>query len=147
LQRIVIVAAEGTTVLFSSHQLADVERIADDEVMLDRGVYVLEASLDELRADYRLITLGFAEAPAPTALHMPGVYSVRASGRQLAVSVSENAEAVVQRARELGATSIKVSRRTRPRIAPHLRSDRRDAAVARLASASYGVGFKSGRIS
>lgn len=109
LQDLVRLAADGTTIVFSSHHLAEVERIADDVIMVERGKCVLAASLDELRAYYRLVHLGFVEPPTAGALHMPGVYAVHASGRQLAVHVSANVEAVVQRARDLGATSVQVS--------------------------------------
>jgi ABC-2 type transport system ATP-binding protein len=101
--------ADGTTVLFSSHQLDEVERIADDVVMIDRGKLVLEASLDELREHYRGVTLGFAAAPAQTAFAMPGVRNARVSGRQAFVLVSENVDAVVERAHQLGATSVQIA--------------------------------------
>jgi ABC-2 type transport system ATP-binding protein len=101
-------AADGTTVVFSSHQLDDVERIADDVVMLDRGQLVLAASLDELRASYRQLTLGFAAPLDATALHMPGVCSSTVRGRHARVLVSAHVDAVVARARKLGATSVQV---------------------------------------
>ena len=100
---------DGTTIFFSSHQLGEVERIADDIVMIDRGAIVLETSLDELRARYRMITLGFAAAPADTAFGMPGVLRARVQGRQAQVLVSDNADAVVQRAHHLGATSVQIA--------------------------------------
>ena len=101
--------ADGTTVLFSSHQLEEVERIADDVVMIERGAIVLEAALDDIRAHYRLVTLGFTAAPAAAALHMPGVVSSRVRGRHASVLVSDNVDAVAERARELGATSVQVA--------------------------------------
>jgi ABC-2 type transport system ATP-binding protein len=44
------VAERGVTVFFSSHQIAEVERIADHVVIIDRGRAVLEGSLDDMRA-------------------------------------------------------------------------------------------------
>jgi ABC-2 type transport system ATP-binding protein len=44
------VAAAGTTVLFSSHQLDLVEHLCDDVVIIDAGHIVLAGDLDELRA-------------------------------------------------------------------------------------------------
>lgn len=105
-------AADGTTVFFSSHQLDEVERIADDVVMIERGRLVLETSLDELREDYRWVTVGFAAPPPETAFRMPGVFSVRIAGRQAQVLVSANVDAVVQRAQELGATSVQIANAT-----------------------------------
>src|ERR1700743_660966 len=40
--------AHGTAVFFSSHQLSEVERIADDILMIDRGVAVLDMPLDQI---------------------------------------------------------------------------------------------------
>jgi ABC-2 type transport system ATP-binding protein len=44
------VAAEGATVLFSSHQLDLVEDLCQDVVIIDHGRIVLAGSLDEIRA-------------------------------------------------------------------------------------------------
>lgn len=54
---------DGTTVFFSSHQIAEVERIADRVCMIDYGRLVADLSLDEMRQDYRRITLGFTREP------------------------------------------------------------------------------------
>jgi ABC-2 type transport system ATP-binding protein len=100
--------AEGTTVFFSSHQLADVERIADDVVMLDRGKVVLDASMDDVRAHHRAVIIGFP-APPPGDLRMPGVDRVRVDGRQVVVTTSAGTDAVVARAHSLGASSVQVA--------------------------------------
>jgi ABC-2 type transport system ATP-binding protein len=44
------VAATGTTVLFSSHQLDLVEHLCEDVVIIDHGHVVLSGDLDDLRA-------------------------------------------------------------------------------------------------
>jgi ABC-2 type transport system ATP-binding protein len=44
------VAADGATVLFSSHQLDLVEHLCEDVVIIDHGHIVLAGDLDELRA-------------------------------------------------------------------------------------------------
>jgi ABC-2 type transport system ATP-binding protein len=43
--------AEGTTILFSSHHMGDVERIGGRVVMLDRGRILLDRDLTSLRED------------------------------------------------------------------------------------------------
>ena len=43
------VAGEGSTVFFSSHQLAEVEQIADHVAIIDRGQTVVSGALDDLR--------------------------------------------------------------------------------------------------
>jgi len=55
LQIIVSLVADGATVFFSSHQIAEVEQVADHLVMIDRGQIVLDASMDSVKNEYRLI--------------------------------------------------------------------------------------------
>ena len=45
---------EGSTILFSSHHMPDVERVAGRVVMLDEGRVLLDSQLDELREGYCL---------------------------------------------------------------------------------------------
>lgn len=44
----------GTTILFSSHYMSDVERLADRIVMIHEGRVLLDTALDELRENYSL---------------------------------------------------------------------------------------------
>ncbi|HZT31626.1 MAG TPA: ABC transporter ATP-binding protein [Bryobacteraceae bacterium] len=108
LQMLTGIAAEGTTVFFSSHQLAEVERIADSILIIERGRLVLDVSLDHLRENYRRVTAGFPARPPEAEFRLPGVERVRASGRQITVLASRNADAIVERARSLSAVSVEV---------------------------------------
>src|SRR5262249_41362165 len=56
------VADEGRTVLFSSHLLQEVERVADRAALLHQGRVVFHAPLDDLKESHRCLTLRFAEA-------------------------------------------------------------------------------------
>ncbi len=56
------IADEGRTVLFSSHLLDEMERVADHVAMIDKGRIVLSAALDALQANHRRLTLRFTEA-------------------------------------------------------------------------------------
>ena len=109
LQTLVAAAADGTTVFFSSHQIAEVERIADRVCIIDRGHLVSQFSMDEMRSNYRRITAGFVNEPTETDFQLPGIVSVTTSGRQIALLASHNAEAVVARAHNLKAISVDVS--------------------------------------
>jgi ABC-2 type transport system ATP-binding protein len=63
------IAEEGRTVLFSSHLLHEVERVADQVAMIHQGRIVFDASLDDIKETHRCLTLRFAEAqPRPPAL-------------------------------------------------------------------------------
>lgn len=106
------VAACGTAVFFSSHQLAEVERIASHILIIDRGRLVLDLALDRLQETYRRITMSFDTEPAKAAFSIPGVERIRVEGRRLVVLTSGNADAVdavVERARRLHADSVEVS--------------------------------------
>jgi ABC-2 type transport system ATP-binding protein len=109
LENLVNESSEGTTVFFSSHQIAEVERIADRVCILHRGRLALDGSLDELRQSYRQIDAIFPVLPPEPAIRVAGVERIRTFGRQMSIVVSKNADFVIQRARELHATSVEVS--------------------------------------
>ncbi|MGD0417879.1 MAG: ABC transporter ATP-binding protein [Terriglobales bacterium] len=61
LQMVVASAAEGITVFFSSHQISEVERVADHVCILDKGRLKVDSSLDSLRQSFRRIDLVFPD--------------------------------------------------------------------------------------
>ena len=61
LQMVVASAADGITVFFSSHQISEVERIADHVWILDNGCLKVDSSLDSLRESFRRIDLIFPD--------------------------------------------------------------------------------------
>ena len=109
LQALVAAAADGTTIFFSSHQIAEVERIADRVCIIDRGRLVADLSLDYMRQEYRRITLGFSGDPPVAEFRQPGVEHVRATGRQMDIFVSRNATAVLEQARRAAAVTVDVT--------------------------------------
>lgn len=63
------IAEEGRTVLFSSHLLHEVERVADRVALIDRGRVVFSGALDDIKETHHRLTLRFAEPrPLPPAL-------------------------------------------------------------------------------
>jgi ABC-2 type transport system ATP-binding protein len=109
LEILVARCSEGTTVFFSSHQIAEVERVADQICVLHAGRLVLDSSLDDLRQSYRQIDLVFPSIPAERDFRITGVEDVRTRGHQMRVLASRNTEGVVARARDFQATSIDVT--------------------------------------
>jgi ABC-2 type transport system ATP-binding protein len=109
LQTLTGFAAEGTTVFFSSHQIAEVERIADRVCILDGGKLAADLSLDELRQDYRRITLGFTTRPPEHVFELPGVQRIESSERQVVVMARQNTNEIVERARGFDAASVDVA--------------------------------------
>jgi ABC-2 type transport system ATP-binding protein len=47
----------GCTVFFSSHQLEEVERIAEYVGVIENGTLLMESRLDDIKSDFRLITV------------------------------------------------------------------------------------------
>jgi len=109
LQTLVAESAEGVAIFFSSHQIAEVERVADHVCILDKGCLMVDASLDQLRQCYRRIDLVFPFPPDEREFRITGVERVRTKGHQMSVFASGNAEAVVERARDLDAISVEVA--------------------------------------
>jgi ABC-2 type transport system ATP-binding protein len=104
LQAIVALAADhGTTVLFSSHQISEVELIADQICIIDSGRAVLNASLDELKTSYRRVQIVF-EGEVPQE-RFPGA---RRDGRMLSLLVTKNLDEVVERARCMQVKSVEI---------------------------------------
>jgi ABC-2 type transport system ATP-binding protein len=109
LEILVARCSEGTTVFFSSHQIAEIERIADQICILHAGRLVLDSSVDDLRQSYRRIDLVFPSIPAEHNFRIAGIEDVRTRGHQMSVLASRNAEAVVARAHDFHATSIDIT--------------------------------------
>jgi ABC-2 type transport system ATP-binding protein len=99
---------DGTTVLFSSHQLVDVEQIADRVAIMDRGRIVVDGALDDLRASYRRIQLVFDGAAPDVTFKSKGVVSMRREGRVLSVLSRAGEADVVAEARALNPSAVDV---------------------------------------
>jgi ABC-type multidrug transport system ATPase subunit len=65
------VADEGRTILFSSHLLDEVERVADQVAMLHLGRLVMSAPLDQILDTHHMLTVRFADSQTKTPT-MPG---------------------------------------------------------------------------
>ena len=100
------VGSEEMTVFFSSHQIAEVEQIADRVAIIDRGQTVVADTLDDLRGRYRRIQLVFEGEPPTHTFTAPGVVRVRRKGRVLTLISSAGADGVASEARALNPVSI-----------------------------------------
>jgi ABC-2 type transport system ATP-binding protein len=103
------VAGEDMTVFFSSHQIAEVDQIADHVAIIDAGRTVVSAPLDDLRENYCRIQLVFDGSAPETQFRAPCVGPVRRSGRVLTVLSSAGAEPVLEEARALNPVSVDVA--------------------------------------
>jgi len=103
------VSGEETTVFFSSHQIAEVDQIADRVAIIDRGQTVVQGALDDLRRRFQRIQLVFDDDAPDASFHAPGVERLRRKGRVLTILSSAGAEAVIEEARALNPISIDVA--------------------------------------
>ena len=103
------VAAEGTTVFFSSHQIAEVDQIADRVVIIDGGRAVVTGGLDEVRERFRRVQFVFDKDAPETVFRSPGVERIVRRGRVLTVLSSAGVDAVVAEAQQLKPVSVDVA--------------------------------------
>ncbi|HEX8669684.1 MAG TPA: ABC transporter ATP-binding protein [Allosphingosinicella sp.] len=101
LQLTVRAAAEGSTVFFSSHQIAEVEQIADSVLLIDRGRLVLETSLDAVKEEFRRIQVVLDREKPVDLTMVPGVRAVESEGRLVSIVASHNVHGIVERIRRL----------------------------------------------
>ena len=97
--------AEGRTVFFSSHQLAEVEQIADWIGIIDQGRLLLEARLEDIKNDYRVVVAG--GNGLPVALSAQVVSAVKAE-RFTRYIITSGAEAFAAGLRQQGAASVEM---------------------------------------
>src|SRR5215472_987312 len=108
LQLLKNLAAEGVSIFFSSHQLADVEQIADHVFIIDRGELLVGSSVDRLRNECRRIEAVFESPVQENDLAMEGVKAIQAEGKTLSLFVSHNLNRILEGIRTLRATNIEV---------------------------------------
>jgi ABC-2 type transport system ATP-binding protein len=108
LQSLVRQAADGTTIFFSSHQVAEVEQIADCIIAIEKGRVILEGSLDHLRKEFRRVNLVFDDPPPPEAFRRYGVERVIAQGRTISILASRNVDEIAALGPLLAAKSVDV---------------------------------------
>ena len=98
-------SVEGRTIFFSSHQLAEVEQIAEWIGIIDHGRLLLEARLEDIRSDYRVVVAGGNGLPVAISSQ---VISAVPSGAFTRYFVTSGAEAFAAGLRQQGAASVEV---------------------------------------
>jgi ABC-2 type transport system ATP-binding protein len=80
---------EETTILISSHELAELEGCATHIAFMDKGKLVMQDSLEDMSARFRDVTAGFADEPA-RAVSFPKTWlSPEWSGRTLRFAIAD----------------------------------------------------------
>ena len=90
------VADEGRTVLFSSHLLEEVERVADDVAMIHKGEIVMCDSLLNITSNHHLIILKFPE-PLAEKPQLSGALSIEGKGQEWTVLCNCNPDKICEK--------------------------------------------------
>ena len=85
---------EGKTVLFSSHIIDDVERIADQVAIINRGRLVKVRPMDELKSNEKKIRVVFQKMPEEDFFSYPGIENVENQGSAYIITVADNFEEI-----------------------------------------------------
>lgn len=93
---------QGATVFFSSHQLEEVEQIAEYVGMVENGKLLVESRLDDMKSDFRLITAAGNNLPREITSQIVSVeiednfyrYVVTTDGEGFAETLSRNGATV-----------------------------------------------------
>ncbi|MDB4981692.1 MAG: ytrB 1 [Myxococcales bacterium] len=101
-----LVGQGDRSVIFSSHVLSDVERVADRVAILDGGRLLADRALDDLKEQVRRLRFVF-DRPPPDDLAIPGALAMRRAGREILVTVGNYEEGLAgSLAASLGATAV-----------------------------------------
>jgi ABC-2 type transport system ATP-binding protein len=101
-----LAAAEGTTIFFSSHQIADVEQIADRVSIIDHGISLLADRLDAMKDRYQRIQIVFPDGVPSSIQWVDGVEQLRQDGRMVSILAGRNQEAILAQGRSFPGASV-----------------------------------------
>ena len=93
---------DGTTVLLTSHDTGDMERVCDRVILIDEGQIIIDDKVSKLRSNYirkKVVTLNTKEENI--LLEMTGVRNIEHSAHSLTIEVDtqkQSVEAVIQKA-------------------------------------------------
>ena len=103
---VAIAASSGTTMFFSSHQLSEVERIADHIGIVDQGKMIVSGSLDDMKVQYQRLQMVFPDPMKLPKQWVDGVEFVRQEGRMVSIIASRNADAIVDQVQAIPGTVV-----------------------------------------
>ena len=110
LKLIIDAAAQGMTVIFSSHQIGQVERAAENIAVLKGGKVVLTGAVDDLKYEQKIVEAIFASDTFSSNGYASDarVSRVEKTGRILRLTARRESEALASELNALGAQSVRV---------------------------------------
>jgi ABC-2 type transport system ATP-binding protein len=106
-----IIQQQGRTILFCSHILSDVERIADRIGILAAGKLVVDCPLEQLKERVRKLRIIFPEA-APANLYLTEIVNQQTQGREMVITVAnwnKQKQAILETFKPSSCTEIPMS--------------------------------------
>jgi len=94
--------AEGRTIFLSTHQLAEIEQIADHIGIMDCGRILLEGPLDDIRSSFRRLTVTGAALPT----RHPSILSIKPQPHATQYILQRSPDAFAQDLTTNGATIV-----------------------------------------
>jgi ABC-2 type transport system ATP-binding protein len=79
---------EGRTIFFSTHLLAEIERVADSVAIIDRGRLKVAGEIDQLKSTTKSIRLTFPQSP-PTNITVDGALRIQTNGRDCVLTIRD----------------------------------------------------------
>ena len=103
---IAVTRGKDRTILFSSHLLGDVERVADWIAVLDRGVLRASCTLATFQRRISRFVLAWDGSPPPDTPTLPGLVHAFRDGRELQLTIANVDDRVRAAVGSLGASSV-----------------------------------------
>jgi ABC-2 type transport system ATP-binding protein len=103
-----LIMRQGRTILFSSHILADVERVADKIVVIDKGVIRADCSLEQFRAAVKKVKFIFSQMP-PATVSIEGMLHWRRAENEIeTILVGTDDDKIAEWAKSSGAEGYEI---------------------------------------
>ena len=102
------ITLSGKTVIFSSHIIDDVERVAEKVVIIDKGRLIKVKNIDEIKTNEKIIRVVFQGKVEPEFFEYPGIEKVETKGSSYLITVSENFDEIYQRCKDRPTFTIEI---------------------------------------
>ncbi|MFO7973477.1 MAG: ABC transporter ATP-binding protein [Candidatus Hydrogenedentota bacterium] len=99
------VADEGRTVVFSSHLLDEVERVADEVAMIHQGRLAFQGGMEDIKASHHRLIIRFPE-PVEERPAFPEALACEGSGREWSVLCDGELDRMREAIRDVGAEIV-----------------------------------------
>ncbi|PZR56996.1 MAG: hypothetical protein DLM50_07105 [Candidatus Meridianibacter frigidus] len=110
LKLIIDAAADGKTIIFSSHQIGQVERAAEHIAILQNGKLLLAGAVEDLKSEYKIVEGIFSDERISSngLARDPRVTRVETTGRVLRTIVRDDSSGVAAELERLGASNVRM---------------------------------------